>query len=105
MNVTNCTLQSLLKPFPSVSFHTVTINSCDSEDAKATVANAIGQGPNHVWLANIDGNHWVPVWKQPNTTVQMCTFTVVFILQVAHLLYTAVCSATMTRELPYDIPR
>jgi hypothetical protein len=77
MNETDCTLQSLWQKF-DVSFHVVNITGSKSESPKAKIAAPIGQGTHQVWLANIDEIHWLPVWKQPITTVQIphtCTNT------------------------------
>jgi len=84
MNETDCTLQSLWQKF-DVSFHVVNITGSKSESPKAKIAAPIGQGTHQVWLANIDEKHWLPVWKQPITTVQIL-HTHVQILEQAQIL-------------------
>ena len=74
MNEADCTLQSLWKRF-DVSFHVIDITGSRSNSPEAKVATAIGQGTHQVWLANIDRQHWVPVWKQPMSTVLLTTCT------------------------------
>jgi hypothetical protein len=77
MNMTDCTLQSLLQQY-DVTFHVINITGSKSQSPEVRVATAIGVGTHHVWLANVDQKHWVPVWKQPipmSPTVQISTTT------------------------------